>query len=302
MKNIFSNSIVRIVFIFCLVSVISYVYYVIRTIPSDFPTGKHFIVHEGESLRSVSIRLEEEHFIYSALFFRVWISSLGGDRGVQLGEYTFNEKHVLGFMVKRFISTGPDIPLISVTIPEGSTVSDIALLMAKVLPDFSIDIFSKEVFLKKVNGRLFPSTYFLLPSNTESDIITMLTKTFDKKYNLEFKNIEIEEPLKTQNDVIILASIIEGEAKDKQDMQMVSGILQKRMKLGIALQVDVAKETYKTRGLPKEPINNPGINALYAALSPIEGPYLYYITGKDGTMHYAKTFDEHKINIQKYLR
>lgn len=296
------KSVVRIVFISFFVIVFSLVFYFTRTAPTDFPVGKHFIVQEGESLRSVSNRLQQEHYIYSAALFRIWISSLGSDRQVQLGEYVFNERHVLGFMVKRFVSVGPDIPLISVTIPEGSTTYEIAVLMHKVLPNFSIDIFGEKVFAKKADGKLFPSTYYLLPSATEDKIIDTMTKQFDKRYNEEFKDVEIESPLKSKDDVIILASILEGEAKTRDDMQIVSGILQKRMTIGLPLQVDVAKETYKMKGLPFQPINNPGTNALFAALSPINTPYLYYITGKDGTMHYAKTFDEHKKNIQKYLR
>jgi UPF0755 protein len=103
-------------------------------------------------------------------------------------------------------------------------------------------------------------------------------------------------------DTVVLASILEGEAKSLEDMKVVSGILQKRMKMGMALQVDVAPETYKVRGLPRTPINNPGVNALDAALHPTETEYLYYITGNDGKMYYAKTFTEHKKNIQKYLK
>jgi len=116
-----------------------------------------------------------------------------------------------------------------------------------------------------------------------------------------FKDTEILLPLRNKEDVIVLASILEGEAKTKEDMQKVSGILLKRLSIGMALQVDVAKETYKTIGLPTQPINNPGLVSLYAVLNPINTPYLYYVTGKDGTMHYAKTFTEHKANIKKYL-
>ncbi len=302
MNSIFRTSLVKIIAIVCCSFILGYVYYETRTIPSNFPVGKHFIVEEGETLRSVSVRLEEEHFIYSALFFRIWISTLGRDRHLQLGEYIFNEKHVLGYMVKKFVSIGPDIPLISVTIPEGSTTYEVSQFMKKALPHFSPDIFGEKVFAKSADGKLFPSTYFLLPSTTEERVVEIMTSTFTKKYKDTFSSETIRSPLKNENDVISLAAILEGEAKTKEDMQVVSGILQKRMTLGIRLQVDAAKETYTIKGLPEQPINNPGLIALYATFHPIESPYLYYITGKDGTMHYAKTFEEHKKNIQKYLR
>ena len=276
--------------------------YTTWTVPNNFPVGKNFIIEEGESLRSVSFRLEEGNYIHSALFFRIWVSFLGRDRHMQLGEYVFNEKQSLGSLVTKLVITGPDIPLVSVTIPEGSTTHEVALLFRKSLSNFSVTAFEEKVAIQKISGKLFPSTYFLLPSTDENRAIEIMTKTFDKKYNDSFEGIPIMPPLFSQKEVLSLASILEGEAKTKEDMHIVSGILQSRMTLGIPLQVDVAKETYRSRGLPEQPINNPGLVAMFAVFSPVKTPYLYYITGKDGTMHYAKTFDEHKRNIQKYLR
>ena len=130
----------------------------------------------------------------------------------------------------------------------------------------------------------------------------IMTDTFETKYEKEYGKALLPQPLTSRDQVIILASILEGEAKTHEDMRIISGILIKRMLEGMALQVDVAPSTYKSRGLPDAPINNPGLVALYAALHPETSPYLYYLTGNDGTMHYAKTFTEHKENITKYLR
>ena len=70
----------------------------------------------------------------------------------------------------------------------------------------------------------------------------------------------------------------------------------------MGLQVDAAPETYKVRGLPKKPINNPGLLAIKAAMYPTKSPYLYYLHDKDGKVHYAKTFAEHRLNVLKYLK
>ena len=286
----------------CLGLVLWLGYHTTRTVPSNFPVGKNFIVNEDESLRSISVRLEEEHYIHSALWFRAWVSFLGRDRHVQLGGYVFDKPYVLGAIIKKMVSGNPDMPLISVTVPEGSTTEEVALLVKKELPAISVKIFEENVSLKHGEGKLFPSTYFLLPSTTEERIVDMMMKTFEKKYDESFKEEKIPDLLKDRNGVISLAAILEGEAKSPEAMSMVAGILLKRMKLGIPLQVDVAPETYKKKGVPAVPINNPGLVAISAVFHPKDSDYLYYITGKDGTMHYAKTFALHKQNIQKYLK
>jgi UPF0755 protein len=120
-----------------------------------------------------------------------------------------------------------------------------------------------------------------------------------------------------------MASIVEREARTPQDQALVAGILWHRIAIGMRLQVDAVfgylhqqdnyqatqddlsapspYNTYRMDGLPPGPISNPGLNALEASLSPASSTYLYYVTGKDGTMHYANTFAEHQKNIQNYL-
>ena len=99
-----------------------------------------------------------------------------------------------------------------------------------------------------------------------------------------------------------MASIIERESKGDVDRRVISGILWKRIKIGMPLQVDAAPDTYKTKGLPKSPIGNPGILAIQAAIHPTRSPYLYYLHDKNGNIYYAKTFLEHKQNIARYLK
>ena len=105
---------------------------------------------------------------------------------------------------------------------------------------------------------------------------------------------------------------------------MVAGILWHRIALGMPLQVDAVfgyifdkqtfspsladlkvdspYNTYTHRGLPPGPISNPGLESLLAAATPTKTSYLYYLTGSDGAMHYAKTLAQHKANRVKYLQ
>lgn len=269
--------------------------------PRDFPEAARFEVKEGESLYSISSRLEEENIISSALLFRGWISILGKDRDIGLGVYEFNSRIPLGGVIGEMLM-GPDEPLLSVTIPEGYTTKEAGDAFAKVLPAFSKDRFGEFVHEEGLDGYLFPSTYYPLPSYSEEDVIRIMRITFESEYGKRFGELVFPKYVPTRNDVISLAAIIEGEAKTQEDMKIVSGILQKRLERGMRLQVDVAEVTYREIGIPEQPINNPGVVAIDAVFHPKESPYLYYITGKDGKMYYSKTFEEHKRNIQKYLR
>jgi UPF0755 protein len=269
--------------------------------PFSSPREMKFQVAEGESLYSVSRRLEESGIIRSSLFFRGWISLLQRDTAIGLGVYEFDRPMTLGGVVGKFVR-GPDEPLLSITIPEGSTTKEVADLVRKVLPAISVDTFGELVYKDKLDGYLFPSTYYPLPSFTEKDVIRVMNNTFEKEYGRHFSKDDFPKSVPSRNDVVSLAAILEGEANTQEDMRIVSGILQKRLERGMRLQVDVSEVTYRESGLPDQPISNPGIIAMDAVFRPTESPYLYYLTGKDGRMYYSKTFEEHKRNIQKYLK
>ena len=99
-----------------------------------------------------------------------------------------------------------------------------------------------------------------------------------------------------------MASIIERESKGDVDRGYISGILWRRISLGMPLQVDSDLDTYKNKGLPDAPICSPGLKSIEAAIHPKESSYLYYLHDKEGNIHYARTFEEHKLNKIKYLK
>lgn len=279
-----------------------YIYTLTITVPTEFPVNKVFTIDENEKIRSVSMRLETDHYVTSALLFRALISARGKDRHLKAGGYTFTQGETIYGIVDRFASGHPDTPLVSLTIPEGSTIDDIASLISKALPSVSKESVMSIIEKNNLAGKLFPSTYFLMPSNTAESIINLMKKTFENKYGSFVGGLEIPAPLTSNIEVLSLAAILEGEAKTKEDMEIIAGILLTRLKKGMPLQVDVAKETYTAKGLPAVPINNPGEVAISAVFHASSSPYLFYLTGKDGKMYYATTFEEHKKNIAKYLR
>ena len=265
--------------------------------PSNFPVNKVIKIEVGMSLRNVSDILKKEHVIRSRLAFESFMRILGGENHIISANYLF-EKKLPVFEIARRIAGGEHhtAPVV-ITIPEGFDINQIADTASLKLENFN----KAEFFIKTkdLEGYLFPDTYFFLNNANETDVIKSMSENFNKKITPLFT--EIASSGKSEKDIIIMASIIEGESKGDIDRGVISGILWKRIKIGMPLQVDSAPLTYKTKGLPKSPISNPGLAAIVASIHPQSSPYFYYLHDKDGNIHYAKTFTEHNQNIKKYL-
>lgn len=256
-------------------------------------------IGEGSSLRTVSRSLQENNVIRSRVAFETLVIFYGGEKNILPGDYIFpNDSGV--FKVARDISLGRrKLDSVKVTIPEGYTDVEIADRFAEKLNLFDRDSFLE--IAKGSEGRLFPDTYFFLSTDTEKEVFDYMIENFENKVSpiLLGKNIKSEEKI---NEILVMASIIEKEAIGEIDRNMISGILWKRLEIGMPLQVDVAPDTYNMRGLPASPIANPGLSSVLAALEPISLDYLYYLHGKDGQIHYATNFEDHNKNKFKYLR
>lgn len=176
---------------------------------------------------------------------------------------------------------------LKVTIPEGYAIKDIADSF-RAFKNFNRENFFKITESKE--GYLFPDTYFFNGDETEEDVAKKMEENFKSKAG------------DAKPEIIIMASLLEKEVKTIEDKKIVSGILWKRLKVDMPLQVDAAPETYEHKGLTPLPICNPGLDSIQSALNPSESPYWYYLSDKQGNIHYAKTFEEHKINKEKYLR
>lgn len=288
--------------------------------PSDFPVGEKITVESGASLGQVSFLLKEKQFIRSRLMFEFCMITVSGDRNVVEGEYLFKQPLGARGIASRIARGISGVPAVKVTIPEGMSNVRAAEILTKALPKFDIKVFMATT--TALEGYLFPETYFFSPTATAEDVVKVMSAQFQKK--TEPLKPAIEKSGHTLKDIIIMASILEKEAKTPEDQALVSGVLWKRIKIGMPLQVDapfyylLGKEsseltqsdlalksgynTYKNKGLPTGPIGNPGLVAIKAAITPTQSPYLYYLSDKDDIMHYAKNFEEHKVNKAKYLQ
>ena len=176
---------------------------------------------------------------------------------------------------------------------------------------------------------MFPDTYLIPKDTSAKDLVDRLKNTFNQKVDKSIFEKAAKNHL-TEEETIILASLIEREAKTNQERPVIAGILINRLNAGIALQVDATVQyakgydassnswwpqvslddyksvkslynTYLHLGLPPKPIANPGLESIRAAASPAQTDYLYYLHDSDGKIHYAETIEEHTKNIREYL-
>jgi UPF0755 protein len=239
---------------------------------------------------------------------------------VQTGAYRFPIREGALSIAYRLATGNFGVAPARVTIPEGSTVRDIAAIVADALPEVTAD----EVYAAgaRYEGMLFPDTYTFSYGTDAETVIRTMRETFRAKTSPLLQDILASDHSLTE--IVTMASLIEKEARTLESKQMISGILWRRLAIGMPLQVDAVfgyianrptfspsysdlktdspYNTYKYKGLPPGPIGSPGYDSLYAALHPTKSPYLFYLTGKDGKMHYAATYAEHQVNEQKYLR
>ena len=244
----------------------------------------------------MSLNLKQKQIIRSRASFETLAILLWSEERLIPGDYLFERRLSVFKIAWRVATRNYHLAQIRITIPEGLDLKQIADLLSTKL-----DNFDREKFLAEASeGYLFPDTYFFFPADNEKDVLNYLTENFRRK--IKPLETEISAFVKKESEIITMASLLEREAKKEIDRRYISGILWRRLAENMPLQVDAAMETYKTRGLPQKPICNPGLATIEAALRPITSPNLFYLYDKDGNIHYARTFEEHKVNKFKYLK
>lgn len=269
-------------------------------------------------MRAVAKNLKKNNLIKNDIAFTIMVFVSGLDKKIQAGDFRLSPSESSRQIAQDLTKGTLDI---WVTIPEGKRAEEIAAIFKTKLSNYDL---SWNQQLNQHEGYLFPDTY-LIPHDADIQaIITMMTDNFSKKYAQVTNSTSM-----SQNQIVILASLIEREANTKEDRPLISSVLHNRLDLGMPLQVDATVQyalgydttqktwwrknlsldelhtpsdynTYVNPGLPSGPICNPGLAALQAAANPAKTNYLYYITDKNGINHYASTLDQHNANIKKY--
>lgn len=281
-----------------------------------------FTIAQGEGVRSVADRLFKSELIRSPVAFFLLARFGGLGDNMQAGDFRLSPSMDL-FTLSRTLTHGTSD--IQVTIPEGWRREEIALTLAKTL-----NIPESEFLKESAEGYLFPDTYKLPKDASSTGVIGVFSANFQKRVNDEIVSKVSAKGL-TLNQLIIIASLVEREAKLYEDRPLIASVILNRLNIGMKLDIDATVQyalgyqpqqkswwkkdltledlsidspynTYVIPGLPPGPIANPGMASIMAAVDAPATDYLYYISDKTGKSHFAATFEHHQQNIARYLQ
>jgi peptidoglycan lytic transglycosylase G len=299
--------------------------------PQLLPAGGALLtITPGEGFHSVATRLQTAGVIRYGWLLSLWARATGLDRQVRSGDYRFDRPlSPLGVLD---LLRSPLAALHRVTIPEGSTVAQVAAIFAahgfggtdaflcaahdpNLLADLDLPASGAE-------GYLFPDTYALSWSVTPAGIIRRMVTRF-RDATAEFQSLREQRDLAT-NGWVTLASIVEKETGIEKERPLVAAVFLNRLRLNWPLQSDptviyglpnfdgdltradlqrpTPYNTYTHGGLPPGPICNPGRAALAAVLHPAPVDYLYFVARGDGTHQFSTSLAEHNRAVQRFQR
>lgn len=283
----------------------------------------------GEPFSRINYKLSKREIISSAKLFHRYAQFKSVMDKMKSGVYQIpsgvNMLDVFGILLR-----GKSVS-ISVTIPEGKNLYEVAaILAAQELgqkkrfiaiakdPEFAESL---GVPAKTLEGYLYPDTYQFPVNADEKDVIVQMTKTFFDKT----KDLPFQESTLSPHEVVILASVVEKETGAKFERPRIAGVFHNRLNKRMRLQSDPTTiygiwesyngnlrkkhllektpyNTYKISGLPAGPISNPGLESIKAVLEPESHQYLYFVSKNDGTHVFSETYRKHRQAVEDYQK
>jgi len=293
----------------------------------DIPPGSNF--------KTAARLLREKAVVSNSFLFTLLARLKQSAHTIKPGEYCFAEP-LSPLRVLEALIRG-DVMVHAVTIPEGSTIFDIARIfedaglgtakeyMAKATDAMLID--SLGLNAQSLEGFLFPDTYRFEKGTDPEAILKRMFRRFNEIFNQFLESKKNQIPL-SEKDVVILASLIEKESSVADEKPLIAAVFLNRLRKNMRLECDptvlygirrgdpefqgrLKKEhlrqetpynTYRIMGLPPGPICNPGREALHAVLNPAHVDYLYFVSRNDGTHQFSYTLPEHNLAVDRYQR
>jgi len=302
--------------------------------PSETKEYREVLITEGSSFRTVAEQLSNEGIITHKLTFIAIGRLLGVTKSIRAGFYSLNTG-MRPLEVLDYLKKGRIIEY-EVVVPEGFTIDKVAGVLDNA------GLVKKEDFLAKatdpayvrslglegdtLEGYLFPATYYLPKGISLDGIIRRMVSKYKEVFGEELKKRAAEIGM-TEREVLVVASLVEREAKQDTERPLISAVIHNRLRQGIPLQCDSTiiyylerkggwdgdlkkpdlrrKEPYNTyviKGLPPGPIANPGKPSIMAALYPRDVDYIFFVSRNDGTHFFSSTLAEHNRAVQEFQK
>jgi len=290
-----------------------------------------FELRPGSSLRSVSLQLAAAGIIGRPEVFELMARLRGESAKLKAGNYEFSGALTPLALLDRI--TRGDVTLVAVTFVEGWTFRQ----MRKVLQEHpkvraEAAALSEAELLQKLDiarpaaeGWFFPDTYHFSEGTTDLAILRRAHQLMLRHLDQEWGRRAQDLPLKTPEEALILASIVEKETGRPEERSLVAAVFINRLRIGMRLQTDptviygmgeafdgnirkndlttdTPYNTYTRSGLPPTPIAMPGLEALRATLNPAASDAMYFVARGDGTSKFSRTLAEHERAVDLYQR
>ena len=282
-------------------------------------------VKPGMSTQDIGQVLRESNLIKSVPLFRLVARIEGMEKSLQAAEYSFSPS----MSVRRIVDmlARGEVAYRQFTVPEGYTIDQIATLLAeknladaakfkeaaKNSPPFDY-IEAGPTVVYPVEGFAFPDTYRVARGVNEAQILRMMVYQFNDRFTSEMREQARQTGLSLR-EVIILASLVEKEARVETERPIIAGVFLNRLRLEMPLQscatiqyilgypkpeltvqdtqLPSPYNTYQHMGLPPGPIANPGIESIRAVLYPAVTDNLYFVADSHGVHQFSRTYDQH---------
>jgi len=284
----------------------------------------------GDSIHAVAESLAAHGIVASAEDFEDFARIGRRHLGIVPGVYPFRPGTPMGKVLVDLRKGRPDA--VRVRVKEGVWLSELAPVLSRVLdiPLDSLIAAAHDSALRTrlgtpaetIEGYLPPATYYVPVTATAADVWRQMADTFEARWRPEW-DARLDALGLTRNDIVTLASIIEGEGGDDGERALISSVYHNRMARGLRLQADPTVvyalgsrnrlynkhygfdspyNTYQVDGLPPGPIGQPSRASIIAALYPAETDFLYFVATRDGHHEFSRTYQEHLAKIRTLRR
>ncbi len=290
-----------------------------------------FELRAGSGLRSVATQLAAVQVIDQPELFELLARVLGESAKLKAGNYEFSRPLTPLGLLQRM--TRGDVTLMAVTFVEGTTfrqmrktLQDNPKIRAETAALTETELLEKlEIPQALGEGWFFPDTYHFSAGTSDLAILRRAHQLMLRHLNQEWERRVPGLPLRSLQEALILASIVEKETGRPEERGLVAAVFINRLRIGMLLQTDptviygmgeafngnirksdlttdTPYNTYTRAGLPPTPIAMPGLEALRATLNPTPSDALYFVARGDGTSKFSRTLAEHERAVTQYQR